>query len=111
MPNTKRSPAVSVQNYPTEFLLVVRAVAEAYGVHITKLLGTCKYTEVVTARWALVWICKTRLSYSLSHIGRLIRRNHATVINAVRRVEERLDSPDFKRRLETATALLELPTQ
>ena len=66
----------------------VRKVADETGQTPEAILGPTKITEVVSARWEVIRRARAD-GHSFSAIGRALNRDHTTIINAVRRMEER----------------------
>jgi len=65
---------------------IIQMVSDEFKVHRRDILGRAKYDFILPARFALCKILRERdLSYS--QIGRVLDRDHTTVIHAVRRAE------------------------
>ncbi len=74
---------------------IIEAVCRATGVARYDLHGECRVSPVVTARHIAFWLMRTHTSLSLPQIGRTLGdRDHTTVMNGVRRVDERLKTDD-----------------
>ena len=71
------------------------------------LFGKTQENEVVETRKAVSWIAKKKLGVSLSEIGRITNRNHATILYHIRFIDERLDQlnhyPNIKRVIDCIT--------
>lgn len=70
------------------FRAVLTEVSEATGISISRILGRSRVRPVVEAR-QLVCHVLYRHGMSYPQIGRLINRDHTTVLHAVRAVEAR----------------------
>jgi len=69
---------------------LIAKIAEAHGVTFRDVIGTTRFKEVVAARMESCFqIAKQIPEMSLSQIGQIIRKDHTTVINAVRVLNER----------------------
>jgi hypothetical protein len=70
--------------------LLVADIAEAHGLSFRDLIGRARFKEIVAARMeACFQIAKQIPDISLKQIGRIICKDHTTVINAVRVMNER----------------------
>ena len=63
---------------------IFEAVAAKHGVPVELLLRRCRLTEVVNARSEAMAILREQ-RLSLPAVGRLVGRNHATVLSGLRR--------------------------
>jgi chromosomal replication initiation ATPase DnaA len=66
---------------------VIQAAAEKYGVDPAHVVGDQRRIEVLRARQVSCYAMHL-LGMTYSHIGRVIHRDHSTVINSVARVGE-----------------------
>jgi chromosomal replication initiation ATPase DnaA len=70
-------------------LEVIARVAFEHGLTVGDLIGPCKRKEYVAARWQAMKAIKTEFpNDSLTTIGRLFKRDHTTVIHALRSAAE-----------------------
>jgi len=85
---------------------VIRRVAAIAGVPVAELLGRSRRREVVRARQVAMWLIATGLGYTASLTGRLLQRDHSTVLHAIRCVRQALACPqDAHQRQLAALAL------
>lgn len=63
---------------------IVRAVAHRHGLTFADLVGRSQSRKVVIARWEAMHQIHVELKYSTSLIGRVVRRDHTTVIYGLR---------------------------
>lgn len=63
-------------------------VAERYAVSLPQLLGSTRPLALVVPRRVAMYLARQLAQLSTTEIGRLFRRDHTTVISAIRRVEE-----------------------
>lgn len=62
-------------------------VCARHGASLDEVIGTRRLRHIVAARhaiWILMWEC----NISASHIGRLFKRNHASVLHGIAKREE-----------------------
>lgn len=68
------------------FAGVVEACAAEWGVTRQQLLGEGRTGAVLQARQAAMTLAHRLLGYSLPRIGRLVGRDHTTVLHGIRRM-------------------------
>lgn len=69
---------------------MIADIAEKHRVTFRDVIGVARFKEIVAARMeACFEIAKAFPSMSLSEIGRLVRKDHTTVIHAIRVFNER----------------------
>jgi hypothetical protein len=88
---TKAAPAVLVPFERRLFPWIGRlaqAVADEWGVSAAELTSQRRQGLLIKPRFVLVWAVKQASDYSLPQIGRLLNRDHTTVMHACRRVNE-----------------------
>lgn len=67
---------------------VIRQVSNDTGVAVREIMGNARHPRIVRARHLCQWIIHKRLGYSLLRTARMFgRRNHTSVIYAVRHIE------------------------
>ena len=83
------------------FAGIVEACAAEWGVTRQQLLGEGRTGDVLQARQAAVTLAHRLLGYSLPRIGRLVGRDHTTVLHAIRRMTRQCqDDPALAARLD-----------
>lgn len=99
----------------TQASVIISLVAKDFGVTVNEILSERQTRRLVTPRTAAMWLLSQLTELSLPRIGRALgRRDHTTVIAALRRVERmRENDPDtaekIKRLVEPARlALMDL---
>lgn len=60
--------------------------AERTGISVDDILGECRTVEIVAARHLYWKLLKEKRGYSLSTIGRLNDRTHATIKSGIEKV-------------------------
>ncbi|HWP79415.1 MAG TPA: chromosomal replication initiator protein DnaA [Candidatus Acidoferrum sp.] len=90
-------------NMPIGVLIerIIAAVAEFYGLAPEDLLSAKRKADVLLARQAAIYLMRENTGISLKKIGEIFGgKDHATVINSVRRIEKELEvDPELKNAL------------
>jgi chromosomal replication initiator protein len=74
---------------------IQQLVASYFELPISTLVGPSRAATPVRARQLAIYLCRELTEFSLSQIGREFNgRDHTTILNAVRRVDERLEADD-----------------
>lgn len=94
--------------------VIQHRVAVAYGLDLRMLLSERRARHLARPRQVAMWLCARLLpGLSLPQIGRAFRRDHTTVLHAIRKIEQlRLSSPAFAEladRLQAQIAAATLP--
>lgn len=71
-------------------LQLAQRIAREGRVTVTDMLGRSKLRSVVRARHRFCAVVRSSLGLSYPEIGRLIGRDHTTVMNAVKQYEDEL---------------------
>jgi len=66
---------------------IILETAMHHQVKFSAMQGERRDRPVAYARMEAMWRIRTELHFSLPHIGRIFKRDHTTVIHAVRKVE------------------------
>lgn len=83
----------------TDLSFILQEVSEHTGISIEQIKGKSRETDIKRARFAYCYIARRATRESLKKIGEQIGgRDHATVINAIEKVENYLDQPWEMRR-------------
>ena len=76
--------------------IVLQAVAKRFSVTEMEILGRSRWPSIVRARQCLCWHLVVEWELSTVEAGRLVGRDHTTVIHACRKVKELvLEGTDF----------------
>lgn len=70
-------------------LAICKAVAIKHEMSLATIMGESRAREVIHARHEAIWRCAKETGYSMARIGRHFNLDHSTIINAIRRHEER----------------------
>ncbi len=68
-----------------------RAVCHVYGIPYGKLMAEDRHHTASEARQVTMWFLRKSLNMSYSEIGHECRRDHTTVMAAVRRIDRKRD--------------------
>lgn len=67
---------------------IIEATAKEYGVSATDILSSTRRRPIADARMMAVYLVFRKCDYSLTMIGEIFGRNHATISYVVRKVED-----------------------
>lgn len=70
--------------------IVITKVCEHYGLSRDKMMGTSRKKEILVPRQISMYLCRNLLAMSLPTIGKLFKKDHSTVSNAIDKVESGL---------------------
>lgn len=68
--------------------IIITKVCEYYGLSREKMMGTSRKKDVLLPRQVSMYFCRSLLSMSLPAIGKLFKKDHSTVSNAIDKIEE-----------------------
>lgn len=75
---------------------IFRTVSNALGVPVEEIKGRRRTHEIAAARHACTYLLKKLTDLSLIDIGRALDRDHATVINSIKKIEQEIEkNPEF----------------
>ena len=66
---------------------IAQRVAKIYGVPIKVMRSTSRKTKHVKARWIAIYIARNKTDATLEELGFVFNRNHASILNAIKQVE------------------------
>ena len=66
--------------------MILERASQASGLPISTITGRQRTTDVCMVRWAIMDVLRAQ-GMSLSAIGRLLHRDHSTVISGLRRAD------------------------
>jgi len=81
---------------------IIHECADEYGVTVEDVLGVARKNQVVLARRKAAWLFWKNTKMSYPQIGRLLNKDHSTIIYAVRTYEKELRKMEGDRRPEGA---------
>jgi len=66
---------------------IIELTAEASGVLVKDMLGPRQFAPLVRARWTAAWLIKKHCAHITdSAIGRILKRDHSTILHALAKV-------------------------
>lgn len=68
---------------------VLRCVAQSYLLSIADLLSKNRHRHIAEARIVAYWLLRTRTELSFPEIGRVLGKDHTSVMSGVRKCVER----------------------
>lgn len=88
--------------------LIHRVVAARYGVKVTELVSERRTKDICHARQVAIYLCHRLTDRPYTEIGRRCgRRNHATIIHSIKKIERLLESDaELQRTIEDLTRLI-----
>ena len=69
---------------------IMQVVSEHYGVSIDDICSKKRNAEIVLPRQVFVYLCRELINTSLVTVGKMIQRDHTTVMHSVEKVENML---------------------
>lgn len=91
---------------PQPWLPIIHAVAQAFVIPTASLWSEDRRIATTQARQAAMILMRTHLDMTLQAIGAVFRRDHGTVIHALRTQESRMLYPKYRRAFESAESSL-----
>lgn len=89
-------------------LEILRVVATAYSIVVDDLAGKDRHRNVREARLVAYWMLRTRTKLSFPEIGRLLKKDHTSVMSGVRKcVAMRQEDASFNAFTETLAAAVD----
>lgn len=80
---------------------IFHTVSEALGIPVHEIKGRRRTQEIAAARHACTYLLKKLTDLSLIDIGRALDRDHATVINSIKKMEQEMaENPEFALRIK-----------
>lgn len=76
---------------------IMEEVADAYGFKVDDLLSRQRISRIAEARAVMCYLLSRHLSMSSTEIGKMLGRNHATILHLVSKVDDMLSFPKMYR--------------
>lgn len=102
-PETPRFEARECAEVPDSVRSIIKGVARVSGFPVEAIVGTSLRVELTVARQIAVWLARNFTNRSLPGIGAVFKRDHTTILHAVRKI----DSMVFERGLRPPEDTLE----
>jgi len=94
-------PKKSAEGPLAQATYAIGRVAEFYGLSLRRLLGTARNKHVARPRQIAMWLCRNIYDLSFPDIGRVIGRDHSTVLNGCDKISRLLrQDPAFADELD-----------
>lgn len=85
------------QQWETKHERIIRRVCQFYGISKAELCGPRRHKALVEARFVCVHLLATLLPrLSMSQLGTYLDRDHSSILNAKRSMQQRIDAGDAK---------------
>lgn len=85
---------------PYSRVMMFHLAQQLFGVHERDITGSARFRFVLNARFAVVKALHMR-GWSYTEIGRLLDRDHSTIINACRKAQKLMDAdPSYARKVK-----------
>jgi len=80
---------------------IINSVADHYSFSVSEIIGRRRHIDVIEARHVAIYLIRKTCRQSLYSIGAMFKRDHGTILNAVHRIQDRMDvDPKFKAKIE-----------
>lgn len=78
------------QPKPLNIKPILRAIASYYGIFVSEIIGLSRTNKYVRPRHVACYFAIRHAGMSYPQVGRRIKRDHTTVLHAVRKISERM---------------------
>jgi chromosomal replication initiator protein len=86
---------------PVSVLKIVCAVANMYNVTLAQMRTPCRVKHLAFARQVAMFLLREKFGWSFAEIGGIFGRDHSTVLYAIQKVRECIQSDEsFRTQLE-----------
>lgn len=75
----------AARRLPPSVARIIVGVAQEFGVSTADLLGTCRRREFIRPRFAAIQLIREETGRSLPEIGAVFRRDHTSILHALRK--------------------------
>ena len=77
---------------------ILQECAKDHGVTVEELLGRVRTQRLVDARRSAIWALHQRGTMSLNQIGKLLNKDHTTILHAIRKRRKELLQQETNRK-------------
>jgi len=84
-------PKIDITKNEEKWEDVVRSICQVYKITPDDIYAKNRNQHIVYARHTFNYICRKRLRMSLMYIGRIINRDHTTVIHSIRQTQDLIE--------------------
>lgn len=101
-------PKIDIREQRHQWGDVMRCVCQVFQLTPDDIYSTTRKQQIIYARHTFNHICRTRLNMSLESIGRIINRDHSTIIHSVRQTNDLIEyDKQFDRTYQQTLKLLD----
>ncbi|MFV8477923.1 DnaA ATPase domain-containing protein [Mycoplasma sp. VS410B] len=79
--------------------IIIKAVSKYYKIPAKDILSNSRKAEIVVARHIAMYMISIQLDYSSTELGKVFKKDHSTVLNALRKFKES-DDESLKRTIQ-----------
>ncbi|SJZ56618.1 chromosomal replication initiator protein DnaA [Mycoplasmopsis verecunda] len=79
--------------------VIIKAVSKYYKIPTKDILSNSRKAEIVVARHIAMYMISIQLDYSSTELGKVFKKDHSTVLNALRKFKES-DDESLKRTIQ-----------
>ncbi len=76
---------------PLKELSIIDNISKLYKVSVKDIKSRNKHRKIVEARQVIMYLLRTKLKYKSKKVGLIFKRDHATVLHAVKVIENRIE--------------------
>lgn len=87
--------ARSTRATTVQFHLILEVVAKIFDVRVAAIKSNTKSKSVAEARDVAIYLIRHQLKLSFPVIGRIFKKDHSTIISALRRATKRIERDPF----------------
>ena len=101
------SNSVKINKRQVTFDMIAETVAKHYNIDSSLIYGKTRKREISDARQLVMYFARKETQLSSTNIGMRLDRNHATVLHAIKQIEQRLSvETSFREEVEKIEAEL-----
>lgn len=101
-------PKIDIREHKHQWSDVMRCVCQVFNLTPDDIYSPIRTQQIIYARHTFNHICRTRLNMSLEAIGRIINRDHSTIIHSVRQTNDLIEyDKQFDKTYKQTTRLLD----
>lgn len=92
--NLGSSISVSINYTPKSYQQILALVSQVSNLTTEEIMGTSRQADIVGGRQLAMYCCKEFLKLSLPAVGKIFKRDHTTIMHAVKKINLALQSAD-----------------
>ncbi len=74
---------------------ILEAICEMLQVSVSRVLSGRRHKELVFARKLFFYVCRNLLNFSLNQCGKLMNKDHSTVIHDLKKLENEIQYSEY----------------